>query len=349
MEKGRNKILWSFITVAIAAVSIWAVTKQARDFSFDNFIDYLGRTNNLYILLAFTLMLSYIFFEGFAILRIIKAFGYPRGIGKGFLYSCSDIYFSAITPSATGGQPACAYFMVKDEIPAGIVTVSLILNLIMYTVSIMVLGILAIVFKPSVFLNFSSVSKTFIVLGYIILSGVTVGFIMTLRHGSIIRKICAFFLRLAKKLHLIRNLEEKLEKLDRAMEDYAACSKMIKGKKKMLVEVFFCNFIQRTSQISVPAIIFLSIGGSAASAFKVWITQIMVTMGSNYVPIPGAMGIVDYLLLDGLGDMMTMDEATNLDLLSRGVSFYCCVLFSLITVAVGYVIYNHKKDKDTEL
>lgn len=346
MEKGKNKVLWSFITVAIAVVSIWAVTKQARDFSLDNFIDYLKGTNPWYLILAFSLMFCFIFFEGFAILRIVKAFGYPRGIKKGFLYSCSDIYFSAITPSASGGQPACAYFMMKDGIPAGIVTAALILNLIMYTASIMVLGILAIIIKPSIFFNFSNVSKTFIVLGYIILSGVMVGFIMTLRHGSIIRKICAFFLKLFKKMHLIKNLDAKLEKLDKAMNDYASCSKLIAGQKKMLVEVFLYNFIQRTAQITVPAIIYLSIGGSGTYAFKVWVTQVMVTMGSNYVPIPGAMGIVDYLLLDGLGDMMTIDAATNLDLLSRGVSFYCCVLFSLIVVAIGYVIYNKKEDKD---
>ncbi|MFR2128888.1 MAG: hypothetical protein ACLS4M_06675 [Eubacterium ventriosum] len=43
-------------------------------------------------------------------------FGYKRPFRKCLVYSSSDIYFSAITPSATGGQPASAYFMMKDKV-----------------------------------------------------------------------------------------------------------------------------------------------------------------------------------------------------------------------------------------
>ena len=34
-----------------------------------------------------------------------------------FLYSCVGFFFSAITPSATGGQPAQIYYMRKNKIP----------------------------------------------------------------------------------------------------------------------------------------------------------------------------------------------------------------------------------------
>ena len=62
--------------------------------------------------------------------------GLLPGLVRGVLYSAADIYFSAITPSATGGQPASALLMVGDGIPTAVTTVVLLLNLAMYNLSI---------------------------------------------------------------------------------------------------------------------------------------------------------------------------------------------------------------------
>ena len=68
--------------------------------------------------------------------QLSKAFGYKRKFRKALVYSTSDIYFSAITPSATGGQPASAYFMMNDKIPGAVTTIVLLVNLTLYTTSI---------------------------------------------------------------------------------------------------------------------------------------------------------------------------------------------------------------------
>lgn len=48
--------------------------------------------------------LLYILLEGLALLTICRALGYRRSVGQGVLYSAADIYFSAITPSATAAS-----------------------------------------------------------------------------------------------------------------------------------------------------------------------------------------------------------------------------------------------------
>ncbi len=49
------------------------------------------------------------FFEGEALREIVFHMGYPTKHKDAFVYSAADIYFSAITPSASGGQPASAF------------------------------------------------------------------------------------------------------------------------------------------------------------------------------------------------------------------------------------------------
>ena len=53
-------------------------------------------------------MFLYIFSEAAAVATACRPFGPRIRMGRGLAYAASDIYFSAITPSATGGQPACA-------------------------------------------------------------------------------------------------------------------------------------------------------------------------------------------------------------------------------------------------
>ena len=98
-------------------------------------------------------MLGFIYFEGEALRVLVRHMGYPAKRSHGFVYSAADVYFSAITPSASGGQPASAYFMLKDGIAGTAVMAALLLNLIMYTLAILTIGLVDILIFPEVFLN----------------------------------------------------------------------------------------------------------------------------------------------------------------------------------------------------
>lgn len=98
-----------------------------------------------------------------------RHFGYKTSAIDGAVYGGADVYFSAITPSASGGQPASAYFMIRDGIPGYAATVALLINLVMYTLSLLTIGILCMFFKYPLLKNFSGISRIFIYLGIIVL------------------------------------------------------------------------------------------------------------------------------------------------------------------------------------
>ena len=125
----------------------------------------MGELDGGWLALAFASMAGFIVFEAFAIMTLVRAFGYKKNVLQGISYSTSDIYVSAITPSATGGQPASAYFMMKDGIPGSVVTVVLLANLVLYTFSIILIGSSSIFFSPALFAEFSPLSKILIIAG----------------------------------------------------------------------------------------------------------------------------------------------------------------------------------------
>ena len=58
------------------------------------------------------------------------------------------------------------------------------------------------------------------------------------------------------------------------------------------------------------------------------------------------MGAADYLMLDGFGSLMSKSDAVLLELLSRSLSFYACVLIcGTVTLFSFLYVYRHRKEK----
>lgn len=350
-EKGglwNNKLLWTVISILIAGISIWAVVSQQKEVSFRLLAAQLMQANPGWLLASVVSMLGFIVSEAWAVRIICRSFGYHPGMHNTCAYSATDIYFSAITPSATGGQPACALLMMKDGISGTVATVALLLNLTMYTFSILLIGFVCFVFRPQLFFEFGPVARVMIVMGYTAQILFSVFLFLLVKNERLLQKICRAALRIPAKLHLIRHVEEKQEKLDQSMREYRRCSEMLAGSGVLLFKVFLLNFMQRVSQISVTMFVSAALGIGGLSMLDVWILQGYVVLGSNYVPVPGGMGVVDYLMLDAFDACMTAQQAVNLELVSRSVSFYCCILLCGAAMLWYYGYQRRKKKKASQ-
>ncbi|MGI6013078.1 MAG: lysylphosphatidylglycerol synthase transmembrane domain-containing protein [Oscillospiraceae bacterium] len=342
MKKENNKFIWTILSLLIAAASIWAVASQAKDVSFPTIISHLADAANPWLYAAVGGMLGFIFFEAVALRSISRAFHSPCTLRRSILYSSADIYFSAITPSATGGQPACAFLMMRDGISGVVTTLALLLNLAMYSLSILAIGLLCFTIKPGIFLYFGTTAKILIVLGFTVQIGLALSLLLLIKNEFLLARVCTWVLHLLAKLHLLRNVETKEEHLLASMERYRQSVSILAGQRKLLFQVFLWNFLQRASQISVTMFVYLAMGGNVHRAFDLWAMQSYVVLGSNCVPIPGAMGVADYLMLDSFRTILDAQQAIRLELLSRSLSFYCCILICGMSVLFHYLIQKKK-------
>ncbi len=341
----KKNWLWMLISAAIAVLTIWAVTSGNKDFSFLDFVRTIRNANPVWIFMGFLCMLGFIFFEGRAIVEIMKGFGYEPNVLQGFFYSSADTFFSAITPSATGGQPVCGLFMMRDGHSGAVVTFALILNLMMYTGSIVAVGLLSFIVNPGVLGYFTVLSRVLIIIGFLVMIALLFIYLMLLRKGSVIRRIGYAAIGLLHRMKLIKDPDKYRDKLQHTVSEYQECSWKVRGQWKMLGKAFGFNLLQRVSHVTVTLMAFLATGGALRDSLKIWVTQVFVTLGSTFVPIPGAMGISDLLLLDGFGDMMPESAAANLELLSRSMSFYVCVFVCGITVLSGHIVQTLRRKK----
>ena len=349
MEQKGNKdvlknIMWSLVTIVIAVLTITAITSQAKGFSINDAWIMIKHGKKGFMALAMVSVILYIYLEGVAIKYILKHISVNVNHRQAFLYSAADIYFSAITPSASGGQPASFYFMRKDGVSFSKATMCLVLNLLMYSFAIDFVAVLSFVVRPDIFNSFNDFGKVLIVLGFVIMTSLTLFFFMLLKEPKWMDKLGLWGISILGKLKIIRKPEKKRVKWEETVKKYSTVSDLALGKGKMLFVAFLINLAQRVTQISITVFVYLGLGGKFRHMADIWFSQAFAFVGSNCAPIPGAQGVVDYLMIQGFSQFMPEPVAVHTELLSRGMSFYICIFISLITTVIGYLVRRKRAD-----
>lgn len=343
----KKKILWACVTLGLSVLAICALFYNGG-FSFEDFLSDIKNASPYWLCAALFCALVFIFFEGRALALILRAFGYPVKKRSGFLYAAADIYFSSITPSATGGQPASAYFMSKDGFRGSQVAAALLLNLTMYTLALVSLGAFSIILFPHVFLEFNMASKVMILFGILAMAGLAFFFILLLKKQSLVLKIGSAFAFILEKVRLKKLAQMFNAKLDSAIKNYNECVAILAGKKSLLVRTYLLNLLQRSAQILVTVFCFFAMGGKPQDGLTLFAIQTYVVLGSNFIPVPGAAGVSEFIMYFGYMMLLSEENACGLAILSRGISFYACSAISLLAVAVGYFMIGRNKNKEEE-
>ena len=343
-NKIEKKVLWTLFSLLLAILTVRAITKMNGDMSMGHLINIISEAHKGWMLLGVLSTILFVLLEGLSLRIILKSAGYPRGRKKGLIYSTSDVYFSAITPSATGGQPASAFFMIRDGIPVGITAAVLILNLMMYTISIVILGIVSIIIKPEILRGFGKYSLPLIYIGFACLTILAIIFILIFVNGDrFFRRLKIMVLFLYKK-RIIKKPRKPMIWLMENEKEYSSFTDLVRGNNRIVVRVLIINILQRTSQILVPVFVYFALGGKKSHALIIFTKQCLITIAYNFIPIPGAMGISDYLMFDGFSRIMKEHMAYNVELIARGITFYMCVAICGLITLVGYICGSKKNE-----
>ena len=183
------------------------------------------------------------------------------------------------------------------------------------------------------FRHFSIWSNNMILIGCVVQFVLLTVFLLLVYKEKIVTKIANTGMKILHKLHLMKNIEKRQAHLVEVERQYKECAAAIKNNKVAVFKAFIFNLLQRISLICVSVCVYMGVEGNIKRAFDVFSAQGYVVLGSNSVPIPGAVGAADYLFIDGFGGILK--DPVSIELLSRGISFYCCIIIcGIITLGI---------------
>lgn len=329
------------VTVTVVFVS--------QDINLRDVLSFARKCNPWYIVGAFGGLVGFILFEAISLHLIARKLGHKSKAVSSVAYSTSDLYYSAITPSASGGQPASAFYMMRDGMSGGTAGFTILLNIIAYTIATIVVGFFALVVKPHMFPQIGHwFAKTLIVFGFVIQFLLLAVLLLCLFRARVIKKIGNFGISVLAKMKIVKKPDKWRTRLDNMIEKYRSCRSVIKQHPMLFIAALLLNIAQRTSQTLIP--VFVMLAAAPESDFlQLFCMQAYVLIGYNSIPLPGGTGAYEYLYPNvfGIGGY-DMTFVLSSMMVSRAISYYLCMIVCGVYTLVYHAVTlkNIKNDPD---
>jgi len=335
-----NKYYGSLIfMILLIAITFYLLFK---DVSIASLVSVIKTVDPIYLCIAFSMMILFIIFEADIIYIILKDLKKKVSFKKCIGYSFIGFYFSAITPSASGGQPAQVYYMNKDDINISYSSLTLLIIAIVYQTVMLLYGLLMYLFKYTFITNNVSNIKWLLIYG-VVINLFIIGFIFAVIFSkNLVGRFIKFIVVLLSKFKIIKNVEYTLSKINVQLDEYTHGAKYIKNNPLLLVKVLGLTVLQLTSMYLVPYFIYKSFGLSTYGIMDVLSIQALLTIAVSSLPLPGAVGATESSFMVLFKIFFSKELLLSAMLLSRGISFYAFLLISGIATIIIHIKINHR-------
>lgn len=307
-----------------------------KDYSITEFKTNLVICNKFYLLLAMSCVLSWVCLEALFFKYIFKKMNYKISWFQAIGYVFTETYFSAITPSSTGGQPVQMVEMNKDKIPYRISSIVVLINTILYKISILLIVVLGFIIFYNKIKILTSTFKICLAIGFVITTSITILILSLMFTKKFIIKLVYFIYKMLWKLKIKKKDENSEQKLEASIREYNMAANYIKKDKKTMINSFIIIFLQRLSFFLIYFFIYKSFNIKDISLPFAIAIQAFLTMATDFIPIPGAVIISEALILETNKALGITSIAKGATLIFRNISFYWLVLISLIY----YIIFR---------
>lgn len=326
------------LILLMGAVTIYVISKE---FGLKDVTTILENIKVTLILPAFLCMFLFSLGEALNIRMGLRITGHKVSVFNALRYAFCGFFFSSITPSASGGQPAQIYFMKKDNINISHGSFSLLFELIGYEIASITIGFLGLCVSLFGNLNlFNSPQMyllpaigffvNFVFLGLILLILFSKKAVRPLAYIAI--KITGFF---SKK-------PETKYKILRTFAEYMNASETLKKNKRVFFKVVLVSLVQFCAYHSITFFCYKAFGLSGRTWFEIMTLQGLLFTSVSCIPLPGSSGAMEGgfgLLFKTIFPEAILGSAI---ILSRILSFVVPLIFSgLFTL---FTAPGHKKE-----
>ncbi len=303
--------------------------------SFSVIMKNISNIKLYYIFICLGIISLYFILQGIYMKSILNTLRKKISLKKGIFYSIVEYFFSGITPSSTGGQPAQVYYMTKDGIPARKVYITLMLNTIYFKVIIITLGIVALIFKSNYIFSSRPIYIVFFILGFLTDLFVAIICLLLVFKQKLIKLLLNKLVSIAKHIKIFRKKVENLN-VDEITNRYQDEVKFIMSHKRVVFINFIITFIQRLLLFSIAYVIYRALGFNYYNYFELLLIQVVVQISIELAPLSGGVGLSEGMLHNIFTMIFAETFADVGMLLTRAFSFY----IPLLVCGIIIVIYN---------
>lgn len=332
MNQNLKKAANALFLAAVFALTLWAVFRGENPWEI---WEGLAEADPVWLLPSVVCVVGFILGESVVIYCLTRSLGVGIRLKKCCLYSFIGFFYSAITPSASGGQPMQVVAMRRDGIPVAVSTVVLAIVTVTYKLVLVLAGALMFLIRPQRLMVYLDPVAPIVCLGMGLNVVCVAGLLLAVFQPNLVRTLARWLLGLLTRLKLFRNPEKQAQRLERILGQYQGTAEFYLTHKRLIFRVFLITVAQRFALFLVTWFTYRSFGLTGHSLPEVVSLQAMISVAADMLPLPGGMGVSETLFLDIFQGVFGEDLVLPGMMISRGISYYTqLILCALITAAV---------------
>lgn len=333
LQNKKSQLLGIGFMLILMIASIMYVLK---DESINSVMAAIHSVKAGYILIAMALMLGYIICEGINIWITMRALNKKTSVKDCIEYGFVGFYFSSITPSSSGGQPAQVYFMNRKGISITSSSLGLMILLFAHQLVVMLYGLIALFIKPEFMVSHKVGFHLLLAYGLISNAIILFGILFLIFSPKVVFKILNTMGKLLYKIRIIKNKDKLREKISQSLEEYERGAIYMKKNPKILLYVILVTILQITMLFAIPYVIYLGFGLRKFSMMDLILTQAILNIAVSSLPLPGAVGASESVFVDMFRNFFGSLVVPGM-LLTRIANFYIVLIISGIVSLISYI------------
>ncbi|CAK7018678.1 MAG: hypothetical protein PEPC_00772 [Peptostreptococcus russellii] len=333
LQNKKSQLLGIGFMLILMIASIMYVLK---DESINSVMAAIHSVKAGYILIAIALMLGYIICEGINIWITMRALNKKTSVKDCIEYGFVGFYFSSITPSSSGGQPAQVYFMNRKGISITSSSLGLMILLFAHQLVVMLYGLIALFIKPEFMVSHKAGFHLLLAYGLISNAIILFGILFLIFSPKLVFKILNTMGKLLYKIRIIKNKDKLREKISQSLEEYERGAIYMKENPKILLYVILVTILQITMLFAIPYLIYLGFGLRKFSMMDLILTQAILNIAVSSLPLPGAVGASESVFVDMFRNFFGSLVVPGM-LLTRIANFYIVLIISGIVSLISYI------------
>lgn len=238
------------------------------------------------------------------------------------------------------------YYMKRNRIPIPFATVILMIITITYKAVLVAVGVWLMLFDR-IFINERLDGIRFVFYLGIILNIICIAAMLILVFNNrLATNICSMVIRVLERLHIMKSDNQRIDRLNDAMEVYRRTAAYLKKYVLVVVKVFFITILQRTAYFFTTYFIYRSFGLKGTGMYTVVMLQAVISLSVDMLPLPGGMGISEALFRVIYLPVFGSNLITAGLVLSRSVSFYTELFVSAVFTMFAHIYIGRFTKKE---
>lgn len=241
-------------------------------------------------------------------------------------------FYSAITPSSSGGQPMQVLSLYQKGVPVSLGTAAVGIKFIGFELAFLLMGGVLWIANIPLVNQMLWGFRWLVTVGYVVNALLVAAVLLTMVKCRLVDRALSFLVRTGARLRLLRDEEKATAKARATLEEYRTALLTLRDRPFNGVIILLLSMLQIFFLMSVCGCLYRAFHLTGFSDGELMTMQLLLFITASFVPLPGAAGAQEGGFLLFFKGMVPETDLLSLMLCWRLFTYYLLMILGLAGV-----------------